>query len=337
LSETLVRTTDYRLPLVFVAGSVLLGFFVYGKIFPHLQPPKVAAEKIAGQAGDTPIDGKLPILWQAPAFSFVDQSGHAITDKDLRGHVWVSDFFFAGCTSICPAMTLAMSQLQQTITNPAIEFISFDVDPDHDTPKVLAEYARMWHADNARWHFLSTDREHLAATAAAMKTFVQPPTADSPIQHSSIFILADQNGNVRGVYDSTDPTALRQLARDAMNLAGTPLPQSLASDGPLSLSQTINPNENPGAALFVSRGCAACHSQGKVAPPLTNCFGNPVLVNDGKTVMADEAYLRESILDPGAKIVAGYPNMMPSYRGQLDEEQLAQVIAYVESLSGAHQ
>jgi protein SCO1/2 len=337
LSEAVLRTTDYRLPLVFVAGAVWVGFFVYAKVAPHFAPPKVSAEKIADQSGDTPTGGPLPILWQVPAFSYVDQSGHTITDHDLRGHVWVSDFFFAGCTSICPAMTLAMSQLQATITNPAIEFISFDVDPDHDTPKVLADYGQMWHADNARWHFLSTDREHLAATAAGMKTFVQPPTETSPIQHSAIFILADQNGNVRGVYDSTDSPALRQLSYDAMALAGTPLAKMPATNGPPSLRETINPIENPGAALFVNHGCEACHSQARVAPPLVGFFGNPVLLNDGKTVIADEAYLRESIVDPGAKIVAGYPNMMPSYRGQLDETQLEQLIAYVKSLIPAHQ
>jgi protein SCO1 len=328
-----VRTTDYRLPLVFVAGAVWVGFFVYAKVAPHFESPKVSAEKIADQSGDARPAGALPILWQVPAFSYVDQSGHAVTDKDLRGHVWVSDFFFAACTSICPAMTLAMSQLQKTIANPGIEFISFDVDPDHDTPKVLADYAGMWHADNARWHFLSTDKKHLADTAAGMKTFVQPPTENSPIQHSSIFILADEEGNVRGVYDSTDSMALRQLSYDAMALAGTPLAQMPAIDGPPSIRETINPIENPGAALFVNRGCEACHAQARVAPPLSNCFGNPVLLDNGKTVMADDAYLRESILDPGAKIVAGFPNMMPSYRGQLDETQLEQLIAYVKSLS----
>jgi cytochrome c oxidase subunit 2 len=96
------------------------------------------------------------------------------------------------------------------------------------------------------------------------------------------------------------------------------------------------PDEPPtsaGAKLFMSYGCAQCH--GQTGPTLAGLYGRSVPLNDGKTVIADEEYLRESILNPSAKIVAGYPQLMPSYRGQLTNEQVEQLIAYIKTLGAA--
>ncbi len=89
-----------------------------------------------------------------------------------------------------------------------------------------------------------------------------------------------------------------------------------------------------GAALYQQFGCVTCHGTGK-GPPFTNLYGNPVKLDNGQTVVADDAYLRESILDPSAKIVAGYSPIMPTFRGQISEEQILQIIAYIKSLSTA--
>lgn len=89
-----------------------------------------------------------------------------------------------------------------------------------------------------------------------------------------------------------------------------------------------------GAQLYEQFGCITCHGTGK-GPPLANLYGMPVKLSDGQTVIADQAYLRESILFPSVKIVAGYPAIMPTFKGQVSEEQLLQLIAYIESLSPA--
>lgn len=91
------------------------------------------------------------------------------------------------------------------------------------------------------------------------------------------------------------------------------------------------PPEAVGARLFTSYGCLQCH--GQVAPTLAGLYGRRVRLSDGSTVQADDAYLRESIVNPAAKIVAGYPPTMPSYRGQLTEEQLSALTAYIRSLA----
>ena len=105
-----------------------------------------------------------------------------------------------------------------------------------------------------------------------------------------------------------------------MWLAGGPVPVSPAAAG---------------ERLFTERNCATCHraDSGARGPVLGGIFGKRIALQNGETVMADEAYIRESILSPAARIVAGYQPIMPPYQGQLTEEQLLQLIAYIQSLS----
>jgi cytochrome c oxidase subunit 2 len=98
----------------------------------------------------------------------------------------------------------------------------------------------------------------------------------------------------------------------------------------------VTADETPaagGARLFATYGCGQCH--GQTAPTLAGLFGRQVRIDDGSTVTADETYLRESILNPASRVVAGYGRLMPSYRGQLNDEQINQLIAYVKSLGVA--
>jgi cytochrome c oxidase subunit II len=90
-----------------------------------------------------------------------------------------------------------------------------------------------------------------------------------------------------------------------------------------------------GQGLFASLGCATCHrldTQGR-GPNLTGVFGKPVLLEDGRTVTADENYVRESILSPAAKVVSGFKPVMPVFQGLVSEEQLNALVAYVKSLN----
>ena len=102
------------------------------------------------------------------------------------------------------------------------------------------------------------------------------------------------------------------------------------SNGPLSAT---------GEKIFAELGCATCHrsdTQGR-GPNLQGVFGKPVLLEDGHLVTADENYVRESILDPGAKVVKGFRPVMPTFQGLISDEQLNALVAYVKSLSGPGQ
>jgi cytochrome c oxidase subunit 2 len=91
-----------------------------------------------------------------------------------------------------------------------------------------------------------------------------------------------------------------------------------------------------GQSMFESIGCASCHGangEGGRGPALLGVFGSNVVLSNGQTAKADEAYLRESITNPQAKIVTGFGPIMPSFQGQVNEEQLLQLVAFVKSLS----
>jgi len=202
-----------------------------------------------------------------------------------------------------------------------MRFVSFSVDPDHDTPAVLKQYADQWNGSESRWHLLSTTADALAVTAAGMKVSVnKTDDADNPILHSNLFSLVDQNGDVRGVYNSIDPEALQRLIKHAKQLLGNPPPGNTPTA------------ETTGAGLYMALGCGACHTNAKLAPPLGGVAGSKVTLSDNTTATADDAYLKESILDPGAKIVAGYRHSMPTYAGYVGEPQAAKLVEYIKTL-----
>lgn len=288
---------------------ILLALAAYRTWSSSGTTPAVAANETSAE----PFD--------APLFSFVDQDGGHVTNESLRGKVWIADFFFTRCTSICPGMTARFVLLQAQLARDPVTFVSFSVDPEHDTPAVLAEYARAWNPEETRWRLLATTPDGLARTANGMRVAVRA-TGDErdPIFHTNRFLLVDAEGRVRGSYDSDDDAALGRLRDDARRLA------SGASAGVASASA-----ERDGKALFVSLGCAACHSDARLAPALGGLGGRDVQLDGGTVVVADPAYVEESIVDPWAKLVAGYGPTMPSYRALLDARGLRAIVEYVLS------
>lgn len=159
------------------------------------------------------------MLGQVPAFALLDASGRTVTDADLRGRPWVADFIFTRCAGACPAMTARMAALRAEAAA-EVQFVSITVDPEHDTPEVLARYARLAGAGPG-WLFLTGSRDVLFRLAIeGFKLGVQEVAADSqyggdgPFIHSSHFVLVDAAGRVRGYYDSTEEAARAHLRRD---------------------------------------------------------------------------------------------------------------------------
>ncbi len=100
---------------------------------------------------------------------------------------------------------------------------------------------------------------------------------------------------------------------------------------------TAAPSGSPGEALFTQLGCSGCHgpANSALAPTLHGIYGKPVQLEGGQMVTADDAYIRESILDPKAKVVKGFQPVMPSFQGRVTDEQINQIIAYIKSLGGS--
>jgi protein SCO1/2 len=164
-----------------------------------------------------------PRLAALPAFRLTERSGQPLTLALLRGRPWIADFIFTQCAGACPAMTARLARLQSEV--PGLTFVSFTVDPAHDTPEVLARYAASFHAGPG-WLFATGSQQDLYALSvggfkmAAMEVPVREQVAggDGPFLHSSKFVLVDGEGQVRGYYDSTDEQALRALVADVERL-----------------------------------------------------------------------------------------------------------------------
>lgn len=290
---------------------------------PFNPPPSAEMLSHVKVEGET-----LPVLWSVPAFSFASQNGKPVSNESLQGHVWIADFFYSQCTTVCPLLTARFVQLQREIRSPQARFVSFSVDPAHDSPEVLRRYAALW-GDDARWQLLSTTPAELSALATGMRVKVAAG-ADSAntIIHSDVFLLVDEEGKVRRAYQSGSVEALARLVADVQRLSSSGEAPSLPASPPAPTAATA---EARGEAIYQAMGCAGCHTRPTVAPPLDILMGARIPIAGGDSVTCDDAYLRESLLDPGRKLVAGYLNLMPSYAGQLDSAQIDDLLAYLKS------
>ncbi len=201
-----------------VAVAVLLGIILLIAVLSMLQR--------------TGGNQSLPVFWEVPAFSAVDQEGRAVTEQSLRGRVWIASFIFTRCTTVCPLVTTRMAQLRRSLPGADVRFVSFSVDPEFDTPAVLKQYARGWSAD-ARWLLLNAGPDGVRTLARGMKAALDSGAdAKGPILHSSQFFLVDRGLKVRGVFDSADEAALQRLVAGASGLetvAAPPVPSTGAT------------------------------------------------------------------------------------------------------------
>ena len=150
---------------------------------------------------------RLPVYGQLPDFELTESSGKSLSKKNLKGKVWIADFIFTRCAGPCPKMSLGMAQLQDLLKKEDdVRLVSFSVDPEFDTPEVLKEYAKRFHAKENRWFFLTGKREVIRPLAqeSFKLTFEQDPNKPvndpTAILHSTYFVLIDGHGRIRGYY-----------------------------------------------------------------------------------------------------------------------------------------
>ena len=161
---------------------------------------------------------ELPVMGDIPEFQLTAQTGQPFDSKVLDGRVWVADFIYTTCTGPCPMMTTHMRQLQNsTMETPDVLMVSFTVDPAHDTPPVLTEYARHFKQDPARWFFLTGDMAKLNDLGVhAFKL----NSVDGSLIHSTRFVLVDRARRIRGFYSSDEDGFMPQLLHDVRQLEG---------------------------------------------------------------------------------------------------------------------
>jgi protein SCO1 len=160
----------------------------------------------------------LPVYWKLPDFQLTSQSAQPFDSKSLDGSIWVADFIFTTCAGPCPRMSAQMRGIQTAVASmPDVKLVSFTVDPQHDTPAVLAQYAARYHAAPGRWFFLTGDR---TALEALCRNGFKLGDVDGSLVHSTRFVLLDRRGRVRGFYSTSDDAALPRLLHDIRSLRG---------------------------------------------------------------------------------------------------------------------
>jgi len=154
----------------------------------------------------------LTILGQVTDFRLTDSLERQFSLEELKGKIWVADFIFTTCGGICPVMTQNMSQIYKSFRDDeTVHFVSVSVNPEYDTPAVLAQYSQKYSADPSRWHFLTGPRdliEHLAVNGFKVGS------AEEPIFHSAYFILVDRQARIRQYYEGTQKETIGKIKSD---------------------------------------------------------------------------------------------------------------------------
>jgi protein SCO1 len=190
-------------------GLTLIGLTLL-LIFP------LAGRRLSGGHGES-----RPVIGPIAGFALTNQNGRAVSLADLRGKVWVADIIFTRCGGPCPKMTRQMKGLQEALppTSQA-KLVTLTTDAEFDTPPVLKVYAERFGADTNRWMFLTGTPQEIAKLAIdslKLTAIAKPPEErQTPVDlfvHSTIFVVADKQGRLRGVFESTgegiDPRAVK--------------------------------------------------------------------------------------------------------------------------------
>ncbi len=159
---------------------------------------------VVNELGERYGKSDLVEIGPVPKFELTDQNGKKITDKDYLGKVYVVEFFFSTCPSICPIMNRNMLTLQdEYYGNPEFGVASITINPEHDTPQVLKEHADKLGVKHYNWHFLTGNRDYIFNLAKDFKLYAGAnDEAAGGFEHSGMFALVDKEGNIRSRKDS---------------------------------------------------------------------------------------------------------------------------------------
>lgn len=195
--------------ILFLAGFFVLLFvgfyFALGQMIPGFGKPV------------------LPVLSYVPSFSFKDQEGQVITEKDVAGKVYVAEYFFTTCRGICPKLNTNMKKLAADYAKePDFRLLSYTVDPETDSVARMKHYADSLGADPARWFFLTGRKDSLYHLARSGYLLDDPKNnalnIDEQFLHTQFVALVDKGGRVRKIYDGLKKDELDELEKDISTL-----------------------------------------------------------------------------------------------------------------------
>ena len=173
--------------------------------------PVIGEKKLAGE------DGKDTIYHTVQPFAFVNQYHDTVSEKTIDNKIFVADFFFATCQSICPKMSSQLVHVQDAFKNDKdVLILSHTVNPSNDTVEVLNGYAQTYVAIKNKWHLLTGNKKAIydMARYSYLVNALEDDGSAEGFLHSELFVLVDAQKRIRGMYDGTDSVAVVKLISD---------------------------------------------------------------------------------------------------------------------------
>ena len=180
---------------------LVFGIYAIPKIIDRFQNNEIVkGNRLDNVSNSNSNRESLEKIGPAPKFELVNQDNIKITNETYKGKVYVLEFFFSKCPSICPIMNKNMIEIQnQFFGNPNFGIASITIDPEYDTPQVLKEHADLLGVKSTNWHFLTGDKDYIYDLAnKGFNIFVgENSKVSGGFEHSGLFALIDKNGNIR--------------------------------------------------------------------------------------------------------------------------------------------
>jgi protein SCO1/2 len=202
--------------IVLIVFSVVTISLFYSALKPQKTLPIYNPSDVNPELVDSTIQYKSKYHTIAD-FSFVNQNGDTITQKNYEGKIYVADFFFTTCGSICPKMSTNLVDVQKAVlNNPKVMLLSHTVFPEVDSVSVLKAYAIKYGVVDSKWNLVTGDKKEIYTMARKSYLAVKLGRPDQlyDMVHTENFVLVDQKRRVRGFYDGTNKEEIKRLLED---------------------------------------------------------------------------------------------------------------------------
>lgn len=207
---------------------LLFGIYAIPKIVDRVKNGKVIqGDRLDRAKTKTVTDDKLVTIGAVPKFELLNQDNVKISNNSYKGKVYVLEFFFSKCPTICPKMNESMLMIEKTFFgNPNFGIVSITIDPEHDTPQVLKDHAEMLGVKSSNWNFLTGDKDYIFNLAnKGFNLYAgENKKVAGGFEHSGLFALIDKKGNIRCrkddygnpilYYDGLDKEGVRNIQKD---------------------------------------------------------------------------------------------------------------------------
>ena len=204
---------------VFAIVMGILSVIIITVIYSLLKVPQKLPIYQPDMVDNTLVDSTIQYVKKyhkiAP-FTLINQNGDTITQENYKDKIYVADFFFTTCQTICPIMTDHMVQIQNELKqDQEVLLLSHSVIPEYDTPEILKEYAVKKGVDDSQWNLVTGSRKDIYTLARKSYLAVKDiPGEEDAMVHTENFMLIDKKSQIRGYYDGTDPKEIKRLLED---------------------------------------------------------------------------------------------------------------------------